>query len=80
MGKAPVGVAAAAKRHGVPVICVSGGLGDGADEVLAKGIDALVPAVPGPISLDEAMRRGPELVEAAASRACRLVRIGLAPR
>jgi glycerate 2-kinase len=80
MGKAPLGVAAAAKRHGVPVICVSGGLGDGADEVLAKGIDALVPAVPGPMSLDEAMRRGPELVEAAASRACRLVRIGLAPR
>src|ERR1035438_6698674 len=31
MGKAPVGVAAVAKRHGVPVICLSGGLGDGAD-------------------------------------------------
>jgi glycerate kinase len=76
MGKAPVGVAAAAKRHGVPVICLSGGLGDGADDVLAKGVDALLPAAPGPIGLDEAMRRGAVLVEAAASRACRLVRIG----
>ncbi|MFL5272902.1 MAG: glycerate kinase, partial [Anaeromyxobacteraceae bacterium] len=41
MGKAPVGVAAAAKRHGVPVVCLSGGLGEGADDVLAHGIDGL---------------------------------------
>ena len=32
MGKAPVGVAAAAKKHGVPVVCLAGGLGDGADD------------------------------------------------
>ena len=41
MGKAPVGVAAVARRHGVPVLCLSGGLGDGADQVLDHGIDAL---------------------------------------
>ncbi|MBP1773856.1 MAG: glycerate kinase, partial [Holophagaceae bacterium] len=48
MGKAPVGVAAVARRHGVPVVCLSGGLGDGADEVLAHGIDALASVVPQP--------------------------------
>ena len=80
MGKAPVGVAAAAKRHGVPVICLSGGLGDGADAVLAHGIDALHGAVPHPMALEEAMARGPELIEAATARACRLVRVGMGLR
>jgi glycerate kinase len=76
MGKAPVGVAAAAKRHGVPVVCLSGGLGPGADDVLAQGIDAVVPVVSGPMALDEAMRNAAALVEAGAARACRLVRVG----
>ncbi len=76
MGKAPVGVAAAAKRRGIPVICLSGGLGDSADEVLAKGVDAVASASPAPMSLDEAMARGAALVEAGAARACRLVKLG----
>jgi glycerate kinase len=76
MGKAPVGVAAAARRRGVPVLCLSGGLGEGAEEVLAHGIDGLMGAVPGPMSLEEAMTRGPELIEAATARACRLLRLG----
>ena len=77
MGKAPVGVAAAAKRQGVPVVCLSGGLGPGADEVLARGIDALAVAVPGPMGLEEAVARARELVEAGAARACRLVALGM---
>ena len=76
MGKAPVGVAQAAKRHGIPVVCLAGGLGDGADDVLAKGIDALASAVPQAMPLEEAMARGAELVEAAAARACRLIKVG----
>jgi glycerate kinase len=76
MGKAPVGVAAAAKRHGVPVICLSGGLGDGADEVLARGIDAVASVPPGPMTLEECMARGAELVESAAARVCRAVAVG----
>ena len=76
MGKAPVGVAAAAKRHGVPVVCLSGGLGPGADEVLERGIDALASAMPGPMSLEEAVAGGAALVEAAAARACRLLKVG----
>ncbi|HTN53572.1 MAG TPA: glycerate kinase [Anaeromyxobacter sp.] len=76
MGKAPVGVAAVARRHGVPVLCLSGGLGEGAEEVLSRGIDALATAAPGPIPLEEAMARGVELIEAAAARAGRLLRLG----
>jgi glycerate kinase len=77
MGKAPIGVAAAAKAHGVPVVCIAGGLGDGADEVLRHGIDALASVVPGPMTLDECMARAAELLEAGTARACRLVRVGM---
>jgi glycerate kinase len=77
MGKAPVGVAEVAGRHGVPVICLSGGLGPGADEVLAHGIAAIASAVPQPMPLSECMARGAELLEAGAARACRLVRVGM---
>jgi glycerate kinase len=80
MGKAPVGVAAAAKRHGVPVVCLAGGLGQGADDVLAHGIDAVASTVPGPMTLEEALAAGAGLVEAAAARVCRLVQVGAALR
>lgn len=76
MGKAPVGVAAAAKRQGVPVVCLSGGLGDGAEAVLAYGIDALAAVPPGPMDLDACLAGGAPLLEAAAARACRLLKVG----
>ena len=76
MGKAPVGVAAVAQRHRVPVICLSGGLGEGADEVLARGISALASIVPQPMSLEACVSQGAELIEAAAARVCRLLRVG----
>ncbi len=78
MGKAPVGVAEVARAQGVPVVCLSGGLGEGAEEVLAHGVDALAAVAPGPISLEESMARAAELVEAAAARTCRLLRVGAA--
>jgi glycerate kinase len=80
MGKAPVGVAAVAQRHAVPVVCLSGGLGDGADEVLSHGIGALASIVPQPMALEECVSRGAELIEAGAARVCRLIRIGLDSR
>jgi len=72
-GKAPVGVAKIAKRYGKPVICVSGGLGKGADEVLRHGIDCVMSVVPGPMRLEECMARGADLIEDASARlACLL--------
>jgi glycerate kinase len=58
------------------VVCLSGGLGEGADEVLAHGIDALAAVSPGPMALEEAMARGEALIEAAAARVCRLIAVG----
>ena len=72
-GKAPVGVAKVAKTHGAPVFCISGGLGDGADDVLAQGIDAVMSICDRPLSLEECMAAGAQLIEPAAARLSRIV-------
>ena len=73
-GKVPVGVARAAKRYGVPVFCVSGSVGEGADEVLAQGIDAVMSICDKPMGLDEYMVAGSALIESTTARLCRVVR------
>jgi len=71
MGKAPVGVARVAMRHGVPVLLVSGSLGPGAEEVLAHGVGRLVQAAPPGMPIEEAMTRAAELLELAVAGALR---------
>lgn len=73
-GKAPVGVAKAAKKHNLPVICLSGGIGDGANDVLCLGIDAVFSIAPGPISLPDCLANGRPLLGDAAERICRLLK------
>lgn len=75
-GKAPVGVAQAAKAGGVPVVCLAGALGPGAEDVLSQGIDALMSITAQPIAPAECMRQGPTLIEAATARLCRLIAVG----
>jgi glycerate kinase len=70
-GKLPLGVARAAKRAGVPCLCLAG------DVRAAPGeFAAVLPVVPGPIPLAEAMSRAGELLSAAAERAGRLILLG----
>jgi glycerate kinase len=76
-GKAPVGVAKLAERYNVPTLCLSGGLGQGYEEVLHHGIDGLMSTVPGPMKLDECMERGAELIEMATKRLCQVVKVGM---
>jgi glycerate kinase len=72
-GKAPVGVAKVAKQFNVPVFCLSGALGEGADTLLSHGIDALLSICDRPMTLEQAMREGETLIEAAAARLCRII-------
>ena len=55
MGKAPAGVAAIAKKYGIPVIAFSGCVTDGARLVNEHGIDAFFPILRRPVTLAEAM-------------------------
>jgi glycerate kinase len=66
-GKGPSGVAQMARRHGKPVIAFAGSI-DGEAEKL---FDAALPIVDQTLPLDEAMRRGAELLHRAARRAGR---------
>ena len=76
-GKAPVGVAKIAQQFGVPVACLSGGLGKGCEDVLEKGISGLMSCVPQPLSLEECIASADTLIEAAAARLCRVICIGI---
>jgi glycerate kinase len=75
-GKTPVGVAQAAKRLGIPVVALCGSIGDGAEAVLSRGIDAYFAITPGPMTLDEAMRRASELLRRGAAQVMRLYLLG----
>ena len=55
MGKAPIGVAKLAKKHGKRVLAFSGILGDGVEAVNAAGIDAYFPILRRLMSLEEAL-------------------------
>ena len=55
MGKAPIGVAKLAKKHGKRVLAFSGILGDGVEAVNAAGIDAYFPILRKLVSLEEAL-------------------------
>ncbi|URT73219.1 glycerate kinase [Cytobacillus firmus] len=56
-GKTPIGVAKAAKKHGIPVFGLAGSLSDDSHIVHDHGIDALFSIVPGVITLPDAFEK-----------------------
>jgi len=55
MGKAPVGIAKLAKKHGAKVIALAGAVIDGAEKCNENAIDAFFPILRRIVTLDEAM-------------------------
>lgn len=76
-GKAPVGVAARAKKQGIPVIALTGSLGEGYSEVYRYGIDAVFSIQNGPMTLQESMNQAPSLLEDTAEHIARAFTIHL---
>jgi glycerate kinase len=72
-GKAPIGVARLAKKHGIPVVALGGALADDAPELVNHGVDALFSILPRPMSLSEAMKRTDEFVARATEQIIRLI-------
>ncbi|GGE15727.1 glycerate kinase [Marinithermofilum abyssi] len=64
-GKAPGGVACLAQKHGVPTIAFTGAIGSGVELLQQKGIAAVYSIVNAPMSEQEALLRGEELLEQA---------------
>lgn len=63
MGKTPMGVAKLAKKHNIPVIAIAGTLGEGYEAIYNEGIDAAFSLIDAPMSLEEAKKQAPALLE-----------------
>lgn len=74
-GKTPLGVARLARQHHVPVIVLAGTLGEGYEALYSQGIDAAFAITPGPITLQEACNRAPELLRERARDLGRLLQL-----
>ena len=78
--KAPMGVARKAKVHNVPTVVLAGSLGEGYEELYNHDISAVVCIADRPMAFDRSLARTEELLEAAADRTMRLLRLGAAIR
>ncbi len=67
-GKGPIGMARRAQQHGVPTVALVGGLDTPDSDLHEAGIQAVLPIVTKPMSLDEAIENAPHLLERAALR------------
>ena len=83
-GKAPIAVAKLAKavakkaKRPIPVICISGALGENFEAVYEHGIDALMAAIAEPMNLEACLLGAKDSLASAAERACRLLKAGMA--
>jgi len=76
-GKSVGAVAAMAKRYGIPVLAIAGGLGDGYEGVYALGVDAVAVLPSGPMTLAYAMEHAAELMRDTTERTLRALRMGM---
>ncbi len=75
-GKVVSGIGHRCRERGIPVLVLSGGLGDGADQLYDHGVTAMMTTVDGPMPLKEALSRAEELYGRAARRMFRILRMG----
>jgi glycerate kinase len=69
--KAPAGVARMARAAGVPCIAVCGAVGESIHRLHDIGIDAVFSICGGPLSLEEAMQKAPDLLARSAEQVVR---------
>ena len=70
-GKTPFGVAQMAKKNNIPVIAISGSLGENYKSLYEKGFDGLFSLINRPMTLDEAIKNASVLVEESAENIIR---------
>lgn len=75
-GKAPIGIAQAAKQFGLPVIALVGARSDNLQAVYQYGIDAVLPITPRPQSLEQAVIEVKNNLIMAGETAMRLFMLG----
>lgn len=77
-GKVPCGVAERSKSmKNVPVVAIGGAIGDGADVLYFRGVDALASAVSRVSTLDEAMSATEQNLTQTSRRTAQLIKLGM---
>lgn len=77
-GKVPCGVAERSKSmKNVPVVAIGGAIGDGADALYSRGVDALASAVSRVCTLDEAMSATEQNLTQTSRRTAQLIKLGM---
>ncbi|MFC0558338.1 glycerate kinase [Halalkalibacter alkalisediminis] len=74
-GKVPMGVAIRAKKYGVPVVCISGSLEQGYEDLYEQGISAFFSIVNSPMHLQAAMKQADHLIESTTENVIRLMSV-----
>lgn len=74
-GKTPYGVAKCARKYGIPVIAIAGGIGKDADTLYEKGFNSIFSIVDKPMPIEQAIANGGTLVENVAERVMRVLKI-----
>lgn len=75
-GKAPIGVAKAAKKYNIPVVAVVGSSTIDLSEIYNHGIDLVLDIINEPMELDKAIREVHSLVEFAGEKVIRAFSLG----
>ncbi len=74
-GKAPYGVAATAKKFGIPVIALAGNVKADSRILFEHGFDAIFPITQGAMSLPEALAKGRDNVQITAENIARVIHL-----
>lgn len=72
-GKVAVGLSKVAQKYEIPVVCLSGSLMQGYQEIYEYGVDAAFSNIIAPMTLEEALHMSPELLTQAAFSFTRLL-------
>ncbi|HEX7057981.1 MAG TPA: glycerate kinase [Bacilli bacterium] len=75
-GKAPVGIAAAAKKFGKPVVCLSGSVGADVKLLHERGVDVVISVTPAPIPLEQAIAAAKQNIRQTAAQIMRAILLG----
>ncbi|MGG1572169.1 glycerate kinase [Fictibacillus sp. NRS-1165] len=70
-GKTPMGVAQLAKESNVPTLILAGSVGEGTEVLYQYGVISITSMIQQPLSLGEAMKRAPQLLEYSAEQLVR---------
>ncbi|WP_282804524.1 glycerate kinase family protein [Clostridium tetani] len=73
-GKTPYGVASIAKKYNIPVIVLSGKIGDGCEVLYEDGITSIFGILPGAVDIKEALKSGAVNIERTSENVGRLIK------